>query len=139
MHAMSTHKAARAGYAQRLVARGGGFRAATLLAWPIERLAREIVRLNAEKPEDELDLLQLLYVDVEPQIQAAFLDAAGVPHENAVIPEELDAPYATADAVQRAAMLVREQFGDDGVRYLRTIAKYNGAAWPGIEEIVAAD
>ena len=133
-HAISTSREARAVYAQRLVSRGGGFRAVTLNGWPVDRLAREIVRLNAETAQDELDLLQLLYVDLEPAIQTTFLDAAGVRHEGGKIAEELEPPFADADAVQRAAAAVREQHGDDGARYLRTLARYNREAWPGIEE-----
>ena len=77
-HAIQANRAARTLYVQRLVARGGGFRAVTLQSWPAERLAREVVRTGAETPHDELDLLQLLYVDLEPDIQSTFLDAAGV-------------------------------------------------------------
>jgi hypothetical protein len=51
--------------------------------------------------------------------------------------EELQPPYADADAVRRAADLVRERHGDDGVRYLRTLARYSREGWPGIETIVA--
>jgi hypothetical protein len=120
---------------QRLVARGGGFRAVTLNQWPVDRLAKEIVRMNAQTAQDELDLLQLLYVDLEPAIQITFLDAAGVPHENGRIGEDLPLPYADADAVRRAAAAVREKHGEDGERYLRTLARYNREGWPGIEEL----
>jgi len=107
------------------------------MTWPAVRLANEVVRLNAESPEDELELLQLLYVDLEPQIQITFLEAAGVSHELGVIPEELEPPYTDADGVRRGAVAVRESYETDGERYLRTIARYNAAAWPGVEEIVA--
>jgi hypothetical protein len=131
-------KEARALYVQRLVQRGGGFRAATLLGWPVEKLAREVVRMNAPTVEDEVDLLQALYVDLEPAIQSDFLDAAGVKHAKGAIEESLQPPYADAAAVARAAATVRERHGADGEHYLRTIARYNGAGWPGIEGIVDA-
>ncbi len=134
--AISGSREARALYVQRLVARGGGFRAATLSTWPADRLAREIVRMNAEKPQDELDLLQMLYVDVDPSIQTTFLDAAGVQHEQGKLADDLAAPYADADSVRRAATAVREQHGDDGMRYLRTLARYNVEGWPGIDAMV---
>lgn len=123
-------------YIQRVVARGGGFRAVTLQAWPPERLAREVVRLNAESAQDELDLLQLLYVDLEPAIQTTFLDAAGVQHENGKIAEELDPPYAETAAVLEGAIAVRDKHGEDGLRYLRTIARYGQDAWPGIDAVL---
>src|SRR3954471_18570680 len=62
-HAMSSSREARQLYIQRLVSRGGGFRAVTLQSWPVDKLAREIVRMNAETVNDELDLLQLLYLE----------------------------------------------------------------------------
>jgi hypothetical protein len=138
-HALSTQEGARGAYAQRIVKRGGGYRAVTLMAWPLERLAREVVRLNAETAEDEADLLRLLYVEVEPEIQVAFLDATGVKHEGGVIPEDLQAPYADAEAVAKGASTVRERFGEEGVRYLRTLARYNTAAWPGIIQLAGRD
>lgn len=137
-HAIAVSREARALYVQRLVARGGGFRAVTLNSWPPERLAREIVRSNAEKPQDELDLLQMLYVDVDPSIQTTFLDAAGVQHQDGRLPDELEPPYADADAVSRGADAVRSQHGVDGERYLRTLSRYNPEAWPGIDSTLAA-
>jgi len=136
-HALSSSREARALYVDRLVARGRGFRAVTLKAWPPDRLAREIVRTGAETPQDELDLLHLLYVELEPAIQTTFLEAAGVHHDGGRIPEELETPYADAEAVRRAAAAVRERHGADGERYLRTLARYSREAWPGIEDVAA--
>lgn len=133
---MSERKEARALYIQRLVSRGGGFRAVTLVGWPLDKLAREVVRLNAQSGDDEAELLQALYVDLEPGVQVTFLEAAGVAHEGAVIDEKLEPPFADADAVARAAAVVREKHGEDGEHYLRTIAKYNPGAWPGVTELV---
>lgn len=135
--ALAKHKGARALYAQRLAAKGGGFRAATLLSWPVDKLAKEFVRLNAQSAQDELELLQLLYVDLEPQIQVTFLDAAGVKHEAGVIPEELEPPYTDAAGVARGAAAVLAQHGDDGRHYLRTLVVYNLASWPGLDTELA--
>lgn len=134
LHAITNHKGARALYATRLVAKGGGFRAVKLMTWPADKLAREIVRLNAETPQDELELLQLLYVDVEPAIQITFLDAAGVAHDKGVIPEDLELPYASPEAVQKGAAAVRAAHGESGEHYLKVIGRYNSAAWPGLAE-----
>ena len=136
-HAIRSSREMRALYVQRLVARGGGFRAITLQSWPPDRLAQEVVRRNAETPQDELDLLHLLYVEIEPAVQTTFLDTAGVRHEGGRMAEELEAPYADADAVRRAAAAVRERHGEEGERYLRTLARYAADAWPGIEELVS--
>ncbi len=136
-HALRTSRESRALYVQRLVAKGRGFRAVTLQGWPADRLAREVVRANAESAHDELALLQLLYVELEPAIQITFLDAAGVRHENGVMAEELEPPFADADAVRRAVAAVREQHGEEGERYLRTLDRYSRDGWPGIETLVA--
>jgi hypothetical protein len=137
--ALARHKGARAIYAQRIAAKGGGFRAATLISWPTDKLAKESLRLGALTAQDELELLQLLYVDIEPQYQITFLDAMGVQHENGVLPEDLEAPYANADSVKKGAQAVLAAHGDDGRHYLRTLVVYNLAAWPGLDEQVPAD
>ena len=137
LHALTTSREARALYTARLIARGGGFRAVTLNSWPADKLAREIVRMKAEQQQDELDLLHLLYVELEPAIQITFLDATGVAHEKGVMPEELQPPFAGEGAVGRAAAAVMEQHGEDGARYLHTLARYSAAGWPGIMDLAA--
>jgi len=89
--------------------------------------------MNAESATDELDLLQMLYVDLEPAIQITFLNAAGVAHDNGRMADEIESPYADADAVRRGADAVKATHGEDGMHYLRTIARYGPDAWPGIE------
>ena len=128
-------KETRAHFVARMAKRGG-FRPQVLILWPPAKLAQEVVRMNAQTADDELDLLQTLYVDVEPQIQADFLAAAGVQAEGAVIPEGLEPPYATAEGVAKGAAAIRAKHGVDGEHYLRVIARYNAAAWPGVEGIV---
>lgn len=135
--AMKTSREGRDQFIQRLVERGGGFRAATLKTWPLDRVAREIVRMKAESSSDELDLLQLLYVELEPAIQITFLDAAGVPHENGKMAESLEPPYASAESVRLAVAAVLESHGAEGVHYLQTIARYSLDGWPEIDAMVA--
>jgi hypothetical protein len=134
---IAANRDTRAVFIQRMVSRGGGFRAVSLQSWAPAKLAAEVVRMNAQTADDEVDLLHALYVTVRPEIQETFLQAAGVKAEGAVIDESLEAPFADAAGVQRGATAVLERFGDDGKHYLRTIAHYNGSAWPGIEAIVA--
>ena len=134
-HAIKASKEGRAVFVQRLAGRGG-FRVTTLQQWPAEKLAAEIVRTKAESSTDELDLLHLLYVTLEPAIQITFLATGGVNHQDGNIDEGLTSPYADAGAVSRAATKVREQHGEDGMRYLRTLARYAQNDWPGIDGIV---
>lgn len=135
-HAIKSSREAKAVYVQRMMARGG-FRQSTLLQWPAEKLAAEIVRTKAESSNDELDLLHLLYVQLEPAIQTTFLDAAGVKHTNGNMAEDLKSPFADAAGVERGAARVWQHHGDDGMRYLRTLVRYAKADWPGIEAQVA--
>src|SRR5215467_1609405 len=134
-HFIKSSPQARELYVQRMASRPGGFRVVTLRSWSPDRLAAEVVRLNAQNATDELDLLHLLYVELDPSIQITFLDAAGVPHENGVMPDGLEAPYAEESAVARGAAAVRERHGEDGERYLRTLARYSPAAWPGVDRL----
>lgn len=137
--AIKANRESRLVFMHRLASRPGGFRAVTLQSWPADKLAREVVRLRAETSQDEFDLLHFLYVELEPAIQMAFLDAAGVAHEAGRMPDDLEAPYADAAAVQRAVGVVLAQFDEDAARrYLRTLALYNPEGWPGIEALVDA-
>ena len=136
-HVLSSSRESRALYIQRMVARGGGFRAVTLNAWPNDRLAREFVRTNAQTAADELDLLHLHYVELEPAIQVTFLEAAGVAHEAGKMADSLEPPYAAEPEVRRGAAAVRERHGADGLHYLRTLARYSADGWPGVAAIVA--
>jgi len=135
-HMIKSSKEGRALYIQRLAAKTG-FRPVTLQQWAPEKLANEVVRVRAEAGDDELSLLHLLYVELEPAIQSTFLDAAGVAHENGVMPDDLEPPYANEDAVKRGVEAVRTQHGEDGERYLHTLARYSAEGWPGIEEAIA--
>jgi hypothetical protein len=133
-HVITASKEGRALYLTRLAARSG-FRPVTLQSWPADKLAKEVVRMRAETGEDELSLLHLMYVELEPAIQSTFLDAAGVAHSNGVMPDDLEPPYADAAAVERGVAAVRAQHGDDGERYLRTLARYSADGWPGIQTL----
>lgn len=134
---VSASREARDGYIRAIVARGGGFRPEKLRKWPADQLAREVLRHNLETPQDEFRLLVILYVELEPEIQITFLDALGVPHERGSIPEGLEPPFADAAVIRAMAPRLIEAFGDDARRYLRTIAMYNGEAWPGLADLMA--
>ncbi len=135
---LKTQKDARAIFIARLVSRGGGFRPASFQNWPAERLATEVVRLKVESAQDELGLMQTLYVDLEPTIQSTFLDAAGVKHTGGRIDENAEPPYCDAAAVAKASAATLSAHGDEGARYLRTIHRYASESWPGLDDVVSA-
>jgi hypothetical protein len=136
-HDITASREARDGYVRAIVTRGGGFRPEKLRKWPAEQLAREVVRYNLETPHDELRLMVILYVELEPALQIEFLDATGVKRDGASIPEDTEPPFADAPRVKSAAESLLAKHGEDGRRYLRTIAIYNGEAWPGLLELVS--
>ncbi|HET9066955.1 MAG TPA: hypothetical protein VFN22_14140 [Gemmatimonadales bacterium] len=131
---LKANSGSRASYIMRMVAKGGGFRPETLRKWKPEQLARDIIRRKLETLQDEIGYLQLLYVELQPEIQIAFCDAAGVAHENGSIPEALPMPLASAERVRAAADSLVSSFGERGRHYLVTIATYNAEAWPGLAE-----
>jgi len=133
---LKTQKEARSIFIQRLVGRGGGFRPASFQNWPAERLAQEVVKLKVESAQDELGLMQTLYVDLEPAIQTTFLDAAGVKHTNGRIDEDSEPPFCGVDAVARASSATIAAHGDEGARYLRTIHRYASESWPGLDTVI---
>lgn len=135
---LKTQRDARGTFVQRLCSRGGGFRPASFQNWPAERLAQEVVRLKVETAQDELGLMQTLYVDLEPTIQSNFLDAAGVKHTNGRIDEDVEPPFCDAAATARAAAATVSAHGDDGVRYLHTIHRYAAESWPGLDDVITA-
>ena len=134
-HVIKANREGRMIFVERMMSRGG-FRPVTLQQWPPEKLASEVVRMKAESSNDELDLLHLLYVELEPAIQSAFLDAAGVKHENGKMADDLASPYADAAGVARGIEAVKASHGEDGERYLKTLARYAAKDWPGIEKAV---
>jgi len=136
-HDISSSPASRERYVRLIVARGGGFRLETVRKRSIEQLAREIVRFGLETSADEVGLLQTLYVELEPALQIAFLDAAGVRREGAIIADDLETPFADAATVRQAGLALVAEYGDNARAYLRTIAVYNGEAWPGLGGVVA--
>lgn len=133
---LTRHPHTRALFISRLTSRKGGFRASTFQPWPADKLAREVVRLGAETVQDEVDLLQLLYVELEPAIQITFLDAAGVRHDGGTMPEDLSPPFADEAAVTRAVQAVIAQHGEAADHYLLTLVTYARAGWPGIADAV---
>lgn len=135
-HDISSSRDSKNSYIQRIVSRGGGFRAEKLKEWAPEMLAREVVRHGLESLQDELTLLQTLYVELEPGLQIAFLEAAGVPHDGSMIPEDLKTPFADVPTVRKAALALLEQHGEDARHYLHTIALYNTDAWPGLTALL---
>lgn len=135
---LKTQRDARTIFIQRLCSRGGGFRPASFQNWSAERLATEVVRLKVESAQDELGLMQTLYVDLEPAIQTTFLDAAGVRHTNGRIDEEAEPPFCSAASVKTASDATIAAHGDEGVRYLRTIHRYASESWPGLDDVIAS-
>jgi hypothetical protein len=52
--------------------------------------------------------------------------------------EEVEPPFASADAVRRSAEALLASGGEEARRYLRTISLYNGDGWPGLADLLNA-
>ena len=135
-HMITSSKEGRTLFLARLASKTG-FRPVTLQSWSADKLASEVIRTRAETGDDELNLLHLLYVDLEPAIQSTFLDAAGVRHENGAMPDDLGAAVCkNEEGVKR-----RRGGGADATRrgwlerYLQTLARYSADGWPGIRNL----
>ena len=137
LHDMTTNPAQREAMVRRIAARPGGFRLETVRKRPTEQLAREVVRFALENAGEEVALLQTLYLELEPGLQTTFLERAGVKRDGALIAEELEPPFATAERVREAALTLVAEHGDAAKHYLRTIATYNTEAWPGLGEVLS--
>ncbi len=123
---------------RRFVLGVGGFRPETLRSWPLERLAREVVRRDLEAPCDDRFLLRIHYTETEPTIQEAFLEAAGVAHLGATISADSQEPFTDAETVEAASLVLVNRFGSAGIHYLACLHEYAADLWPGIAEAVEA-
>lgn len=137
LHDISTNPAQREAIVRRIVARPGGFRLETVRKRPNEQLAREVVRFALEGAGEEVALLQTLYLELEPALQVEFLDRTAVSRDGAMIAEEVQPPFASAEKVREASLALVAAHGDAARHYLRTIATYNAEAWPGLGELLA--
>ena len=109
-----------------------GFRRPTIAAWPAEKMADELSR----RPLDDLSLidslLKSLHFPGRAHIQAAFFDAAGIPHTDGVVEgDTLAQPAATPEVVRgAAASLLTSHPGDPALFYLLCISALEPLAWP---------
>ena len=121
---------------RRYLRKVGGFRPATVRAWPPRRFAGQIVRRELEDAVDAAALLKVHFVHLEPQIQTRFLQLTGVPSNGAEIPEELPRPYAGREKVVGAVAPLGVEFGLDALTYLQALAAVVPDAWEGIPEAI---
>lgn len=137
-HLMQREPGFRAATIRRFVLRAGGFRPETLRTWSHARLATEVVRRHLENRDDEASLVAVHYVDLHPEIQIAFLDAHGVPHDSGRISDEAPEVLGTTESVIPAALALYQEFGATAHHYLRCLQEYYPERWEGLDEALSA-
>jgi len=112
-----------------------GFRRPTIAAWSNEKLADEIGRKPLEDAPLIDTLLKALHFPERAFLQAAFFDAAGIPHSNGMIEGDALPQPATSPEVltSAAAALLAAQPGDAALYYLLCISTLEPAAWPTLQ------
>lgn len=121
---------------RRFTKRVGGFRPATVRAWPNRQLANQVVRRELEIEDDAPLLLRTHYVQDEPAIQTRFLELTGVEHDGAYYDPPDPPPNADRDTVLGASRTLSIEFGLDALHYMKCLAAVVPEFWPGINEAI---
>lgn len=119
------------------LARRLNFRAKTLQALPVERLAKHLAQMGDVSDAIATRALIALHFSARRPLMGAFLDALGIGHDNGLITAE-DVTAPPADRLLEASETVRASFDPAEVDlYLRTLAALDGDTWGNLDTVVA--
>ncbi|MEO6525073.1 MAG: hypothetical protein ABIP93_00445 [Gemmatimonadaceae bacterium] len=109
------------------------FRPQTVATWPRQKMISEAARLPLDDPQLLSAYLVDLHLGTRRPMMVAFLDAAGVPHEEGRIDTEASAPIAVPpEKLHSAADALAGQFPiDDVVTYFLTLLLQDAETWGG--------
>jgi len=120
------------------IARRFNFRPKFVQALSIERRAKLLAQLPDVSDAVATRALIAYHFTAKRDLMGAFLDEAGIAHENGLIREESVTPPA-ADTLTAAVAKVRETFPRADVDlYLRVLAALDEDTWAGLEPVLAA-
>lgn len=120
--------------AVQLIAKHLKFRPKTVNALDADKKARYLANVP-EIPEDVAARLLVLYHLAEQRpMMGAFLDAAGIPHDNGSIEEDAAAPDPTKIR-EAAATIGRTYPAPDVALYLATLFWQDPAAWAALGDV----
>ena len=125
--------------AQGAVVKAKRYRPQTVAAMNAAKLAAEL----APVPVDDTALLDASLVDLHfthrRALMGAFLDAAGIPHEEGRLPEDTSTLSPSADSLRAAADRVASSFPlDDVYVYFLTLLIQDRATWGPLGDWLAA-
>lgn len=105
---------------------------------PLEQRVRAVAGL-AHPPDALADALLLaLHVEARRELLVAFLDAVGVPHEQGMIPDDVEMPEVGVEAVRAAAPALVAAHGAEAVRvYWNALWLQDPERWGALETVAA--
>jgi hypothetical protein len=120
-----------------LLARRLNFRVRSLQTLPAERRARHLGQMADVSDAIATRALIAYHFETQRPLMAAFLDAAGIEHDNGLITAEQVSPPG-ADVLAKAATTVRASFpAEDVALYLRTLLALDGDTWEALAPALA--
>ncbi len=114
------------------------FRPKSIQGLPVDRRARQLAGLaDVSDGIATRALIAYHFAHARP-LMSAFLDAAGLAHDNGLITGEPKAP--SAEQLKSAVEAVRESFGADDVDlYLNTLVVLDADTWGGLSALLSDD
>ena len=120
--------------AVQLIAKHLKFRPKTVNALDADKKARYLANVPEIPEEVAARLLVLYHLAEQRPMMGAFLDAAGIPHDNGSIEEDAAAPDPTK--IREAAATIGRTFpAPDVALYLATLFWQDPAAWAALADV----
>lgn len=113
----------------------GGFRRGTILTWNNQLIAERAVKIGINKLEPVRAALTAMHFPDRRHLQAKFLDAIGIPHDESGKPDELAKPAGTERELRRAADVLVKDTPDpvQALFYLLCIRALEPASWSNLD------
>lgn len=111
------------------LARRLNFRTKSIRAMADDRRAKHLAQTNDVSEAVASRLLVAYHFAAERPLMSAFLDGAGIAHDNGLITEETVTP-PTEDKIRTAIAAVRGSFPEEAVAlYMKTLVALDGDTW----------
>ena len=108
-------------------------RAVTMKRLPVETKAKYLAAIHALSEPLAAALLRSYFFAQDRPLMAAFLDAAGVPHKDCVLEDNLSAP--APDQLRQARQQVRAQYPAEDVElYFKVLLAQDPQMWAPLAE-----
>lgn len=139
-HFWSDPAAEAAGLADAAIVKVLHVRPQAVRTLPVERKAGALASVGEPSELLAASLLVALHLGERRLLLAAFLDAAGLPHDDGLLAEDASAEPVAEATARRAVEAVRAAFPADQVRtYLNTLWLQDHDRWEALERAAASD